>query len=85
MTEDFMIEQEVLEGFVNGVYAQYIREIISRDSPPSSSLRKMASEVYALSGVMYAETMEELEIINKKLFEYWIKLGKIKSGEIPVD
>jgi hypothetical protein len=80
MTVDVMLEKEVLEDLVNGVYAQYVNKAILLNSPPS--LIKKAREIYALTGaIMHAKTMEELAAIEERLE----KLCTIEPGEMPGD
>jgi hypothetical protein len=80
---DLDIRKEVLYSLVDGIYANYLNEAILRNH---QSLSEMASKIFYLrQDIRDAETMEELEIVNKELMEYHKKLCKIKSGEKPVD
>lgn len=79
--------REGVEGAVKGVHAHYanyadkLGVMMDREHP----LRKKMKEIYALvDAVKDCETMEELDVIDKKMGKYMEKLYEMKrGGELP--
>jgi hypothetical protein len=74
------IRKEVLNDIVSGIHGMCVKIVLQHPS-----LKGMGVEILSIRReIRDAETMKELEIVNKKLMEYNKKISKIESGEIPV-
>jgi hypothetical protein len=77
---ELSIRKEILNDIVSGIHATSVGVVLQHPS-----LKGIGVDILSIRRkIKDAETMEELEIINRKLMEYHKKLSKIESEEINI-